>query len=98
MSRPSTGIAALNQPSRRDLVVAGTGHGYVPAHRVGQPIVHVEEKRHFKSVVDGGTGDTRSEDRSHVVDAEVAMIQRHFSQQAERRAQFGIDRGGGILV
>ena len=73
-------IAASNQSSRHDLVIAGAYCGYVPTHRVGQPVVHVEEKRHFKSVVDGGAGHPGGEHRSHVLDTEVAMIQCHLSQ------------------
>jgi hypothetical protein len=95
---PSSLIAAREKSLRRRLVVAAGARRNVPAHRIGQPVVDVEQKRNFQSVPDSLFGDAGAHHRPDIFGREIAVIERHLLEQPQRRSQLLVNRRVRVVV
>jgi len=91
-------ISAPEQPFCSDLVIPAGARRHVPTHRISQPIVDIEEERHFQRLPDRGLRYARTHDCPDIVRAQALMLQRHRFQQTERGAKLFVNGRRRVIV
>src|SRR5262245_58010051 len=83
-SKPALAVPAREQSFRRSLVVAAADRRHVPAHRVGETIVDVEEERHFDRLFDRCLRHASCHHRTDIVRSKALMVERHLLEEPEK--------------
>ena len=84
-------LAAFQQSLRAGLVRAQRLIGHVPAHRVGQPVVDVEQIGDVDGVRQRFPVDSRRQYRPRIVWRQRLRLERHLAQESQRRFQFRVN-------
>src|SRR5262249_21743935 len=90
--------SAPEQSSGRDLIEAAAERRDVPVHRIGEPVVDVEQKGDLERILNRLPGHARPEHDPDILGAETPMRTRHLLEQRERRTQFLVDRRARVVV
>lgn len=88
----------LQQPLRGKVVVPAVLCRHVPAHRISQAIVHVEQVRHFERIGNRLFRNALCHHRAHIFGAQVQVIERHLFEKAKYGAQPFVDGRAGVVV
>ena len=84
-------VAAPQQSSRGHSVVATRARWNVPAHRVSQPIVDVEEESDLDSLGHCLLGNSGLQNVLDVTRLEVCVVERHLLEETEGCAKLHVD-------
>src|SRR5512145_817854 len=69
-----------------------------PAERIRHSVINIEQRADVDCVFDGLVADAGGAQRGDVGRAHVVRMERQFLEEAERRAQFGIEGRGAPIV
>ena len=70
----------------------------MPAQRIGEPVVDVEERANVDRVLDRRIGKSHRAERSDIGGAHLFRPQRQFFEKAERRAQLRVERRAAPVI
>jgi hypothetical protein len=91
-------VSAPEQLFRPDFVIPAGPRRHIPAHRVGQSIVDIEQERHFQRLPNGALRHSRTHHSADIFCAQPLVIERHRLQQAKCGAKFLCDWRRRVVV